>query len=108
MTTEGGSGQRPVLPGSRTPSSTMVLVPERLLIKVYEVILRFEQAVVEGTPHERMAVDRIELHAVKREFEEIVGKIAPQVIRKTLIPGSEEPTPVAVPHPNDVDKSRKG
>ena len=93
-----------MLPGQRTPSSEIVLVPARLLVKLYAVILRFAQAVVEGRAIQ--SVDRIELAAVKREFEEIVGKIAPQVIRKAIL-ADEEPTPCEAPRAKDLERSKK-
>ncbi len=97
------SGQRPIQPGSRTPSAEMVLVPKRMLGRIYELLLRVDDR------ENARTLDRIETHAARRELEEFLQVVAPGlVLQVALLRADAEPTPTKFPSGEDMEKAKGG
>lgn len=97
------SGERPMQPGPRTPSTEMVLVPKRVLMRIYASALTLDAIAT------ARADERVEASAVRRELEELLGTVAPSVVEDVLrARQDDEPTRPEMPTARDMANSGKG
>lgn len=96
------SGERTILPGARTPSTEMVIVPKRVLVRIYATALKLDQLATER------AHERVEANAARRELEELLSTVAPSVVHEVLLARrDEEPTKPEIPDARDMEKSKR-
>jgi hypothetical protein len=95
------SGHRPILPGPRTLSSEMVLVPKRVLVEVYGLILDQDNAI------QKLSESRVDIHATRRKLEELLNQHVPGLVLELMLQRRDtEPTPIETPKAKDIEKSK--
>ena len=101
----GGSGRRPIPQGARTPSTELVLVPKRILVELFSLILDMDEAIL------KLTAGRIEISATRRRFEELVQQYVPGLVLETILSrrGANEPTPVDTPEAKNrnIEQTKK-
>lgn len=72
-----------------------------MLIRMYELLLRHDDR------ESSRSIDRIETHAMRREFEEFLQVVAPGlVLQVALTRADSEPTPTASVTLEDIEKAK--
>lgn len=95
------SGSRPTAPGLRTPSAEMVLIPKRVLVDVYRLILEQDEAI------QKLSEARVDIHASRRQLEELLNKYVPGLVLEIMLSRrDDEPTPFETPTAKDIEKSK--
>lgn len=78
-------------------------MPKRMLVRIYEAALKLDQLATER------ANERVEASAVRRELEDLLGTVAPSVVREVLLARSnDEPTHPEIPDRRDIERSKNG
>lgn len=81
----------------------MVLVPKRMLVRLYAAALKLDELATER------AHERVEATATRRELEELLGTVAPSVVHEVLLARrDDEPTRPEIPTARDMEKAKKG
>lgn len=95
------SGSRPLIPGPRTPSAEMALIPKRVLVEIYKLILEQDEAI------QKLSESRVDIHANRRQLEEHLNKYVPGLVLEIMLDRRDnEPTPFETPTAKDIENSK--
>lgn len=95
------SGSRPTAPGPRTLSSEMVLIPKRVLVEVYSLLLEQDETI------QKLSETRVDIHATRRKLEELLNQYVPGLVLEIMLRQRDnEPTPFETPTAKDIEKSK--
>jgi hypothetical protein len=96
------SGSRTIRPGARTPSAEMVMIPKRILVEVYGLILEQDEAI------QKLSETRVDIHATKRKLEELLNQYVPGLVIEVMLHRRDtEPTPLETPASKDIEDSKR-
>ncbi len=79
----------------------MVLIPKRVLVEVYGLLLEQDDAI------QKLSETRVDIHANRRKLEELLNQYVPGLVLETMLQRRDtEPTPLETPNARDIDRSK--
>ena len=73
------SGSRQMRPGPRTPSSEMLVMPKRVVVEMFELVIEQDEAI------QKLSESRVDIHSTRRKLEELLNQHAPGIVLEIML-----------------------